>query len=183
VLFSVASVGCGGGTTDEGKFVREGHPEDYLQLMADGSFFHEEGGRAYSGTYKIYETEIILTLPSGTANKVTIKGDVLIDREGERWVKAAPSASSSSNRGGGGNRIGSSSEYVEGLGLRQQLMPTANHVGEDQSVAYNTVSPTSGTTRGKQRYLVAEWNTGCLGLRLISSFPRWGHNYLPRGAT
>ena len=56
--------------------------------------------------------------------------------------------------GCGGTTTGSSSEYVEGIGLRQQLMPTGpngliNHVDEDQSVMYNTIPPTSGDHWGK----------------------------------
>jgi hypothetical protein len=51
--------------------------------------------------------------------------------------------------GGGGVRTGSSSEFVEGVGVRQELMPTGptglnNHVDEGQSVDYSTVPATSG---------------------------------------
>jgi hypothetical protein len=48
-----------------------------------------------------------------------------------------------------GTQTGGSQEYVEGVGVRQDLMPTGprglnNHVPEGQPVAYNTVPPTSG---------------------------------------
>ena len=46
-----------------------------------------------------------------------------------------------------GNRAaqtGSSGEYVEGVGVNQEIMPSVRHVPENQSVVYNTVPPTSG---------------------------------------
>lgn len=45
-----------------------------------------------------------------------------------------------------GNRegIGSSSEYVAGVGEQQELMPTVNHVPDGRQVTYNTIPPTSG---------------------------------------
>jgi hypothetical protein len=54
--------------------------------------------------------------------------------------------------GGGGNRgasTGGAKEYVEGVGVQQELMPTGSdglglHVPDSQSVVYNTVPPTSG---------------------------------------
>ncbi len=54
--------------------------------------------------------------------------------------------------GGGGNRdaiAGGAKEYVEGVGVQQELMPTGSdglglHVPDSQSVVYNTVPPTSG---------------------------------------
>jgi mersacidin/lichenicidin family type 2 lantibiotic len=38
----------------------------------------------------------------------------------------------------------SSDGYIEGVGEQQDLMPTANHVPEGQSVEYSTTPPTSG---------------------------------------
>jgi hypothetical protein len=43
-----------------------------------------------------------------------------------------------------GSPGGSSDGYVEGVGEQQDLMPTANHVPEGQSVEYSTTPPTSG---------------------------------------
>ena len=40
--------------------------------------------------------------------------------------------------------VGSSSEYVEGVGEQQEIMPTRLHVPEEQTVDYNAVPPTSG---------------------------------------
>ncbi len=44
----------------------------------------------------------------------------------------------------GNSGVGSSDEYVEGVGERQEIMPTRLHVPEDQTVAYNSTPPTSG---------------------------------------
>ncbi len=40
--------------------------------------------------------------------------------------------------------LGDSREYVEGVGERQAIMATRNHVQPEQSVAYNSTPPTSG---------------------------------------
>ncbi len=40
--------------------------------------------------------------------------------------------------------IGSSHEYVEGVGEQQDIMATRLHVPEEQTVNYNTIPPTSG---------------------------------------
>ena len=45
---------------------------------------------------------------------------------------------------GGQGGIGSSDEYVEGVGEQQEVMPTRLHVPEEQNVAYSTTPPTSG---------------------------------------
>ena len=99
ILLVLALSGCAGGINGnsgsitrgiEGKFVSESNPRDNLQFGGDGGFTREEGGRTFSGTYEINETEIILTLTSGTTSKGTVVEDVLIDSEGERWVKKDP---------------------------------------------------------------------------------------------
>lgn len=46
--------------------------------------------------------------------------------------------------GSRGDSVGTSSEYVEGVGERHDIMPTRLHVPEEQSVNYSTTPPTSG---------------------------------------
>ncbi len=41
-------------------------------------------------------------------------------------------------------QAGSSKEYVEGIGEKQDIMPTRNRVPEGNNVNYNTIPPTSG---------------------------------------
>ena len=48
------------------------------------------------------------------------------------------------NLGGGTDSVGRSSEYVQGVGEQHPIMPTRQHVPEDESVAYSTTPPTSG---------------------------------------
>ena len=45
---------------------------------------------------------------------------------------------------GNPGNIGGSSEYVEGVGERQEIMPTVNHVPDGRQVTYSTTPPTSG---------------------------------------
>lgn len=44
----------------------------------------------------------------------------------------------------GNDSVGESSEYVEGVGEQQDIMPSRLHVPEEQTVAYSTTPPTSG---------------------------------------
>ncbi len=46
--------------------------------------------------------------------------------------------------GGGFTRGGTSDEYVEGIGVQHDIMPTRNHVSEGQTVEYNSIPATSG---------------------------------------
>ena len=46
--------------------------------------------------------------------------------------------------GGGITRGGSANQFVEGIGEEHDIMLTANHVAESQTVDYSTVPPTSG---------------------------------------
>ncbi|MCY4366756.1 MAG: DUF3105 domain-containing protein [Chloroflexi bacterium] len=45
---------------------------------------------------------------------------------------------------GSDDGVGSSDEYVEGVGEQHVIMPTRIHVSEDQNVDYSTTPPTSG---------------------------------------
>ncbi len=42
------------------------------------------------------------------------------------------------------NQSGSATQYVDGIGVQHDTLPTQNHVGDDQAVEYNTIPPTSG---------------------------------------
>lgn len=45
---------------------------------------------------------------------------------------------------GGRQQIGSADQYVEGVGVAHEIMPTRNHVPDTQTVEYNSFPPTSG---------------------------------------
>ncbi|HEU0022317.1 MAG TPA: hypothetical protein VFR55_11685, partial [Dehalococcoidia bacterium] len=44
---------------------------------------------------------------------------------------------------GGRQQIGSADQYVEGVGVAHEIMPTRNHVPDTQTVEYNSFPPTS----------------------------------------
>ena len=46
--------------------------------------------------------------------------------------------------GGGISASGSSEQYVEGIGVQRDIMPTRNHVTEGQTVEYSSIPATSG---------------------------------------
>ena len=46
--------------------------------------------------------------------------------------------------GRGFDRTGNSDEYVEGIGVQHDILPTRNHVTDGQTVEYNSIPATSG---------------------------------------
>ena len=60
-------------------------------------------------------------------------------------VIASFAFASFSGGGGGGNAgTGNANEFVEGVGVEQDIMSTKDHLPEGQSVVYSTSPPTSG---------------------------------------
>jgi hypothetical protein len=45
---------------------------------------------------------------------------------------------------GGRQRTGSADQYVAGVGVEHEIMPTRSHVAEPQTVEYNSIPPSSG---------------------------------------
>jgi hypothetical protein len=76
-----------------GKYVLEGEPRSYMELKADGTFFLAQWGKytkktaSFAGEYTMDGNQITIKLPQGTAARGHIDGDVLVDDEGERWIK------------------------------------------------------------------------------------------------
>ena len=75
-------------------------------------------------------------------------------KKGSKWLLLASATTAvlviagfavgSINLGNRPAQTGSSQEYVEGVGVRQDLMPSVSHVPESQSVTYSAFPPTSG---------------------------------------
>ena len=140
VLAVTALVACGGGV--EGTYVNESHSQDYLELRSDGTFFMEEGGQSVSGSYRIDDAKITLSLPSGAATRGTMSGDVLIDSDGDRWVKGGEITPENTKTPL--VNLGSATSSVAGVGVPQELMSSASHIPKTATVSYNTTPPTSG---------------------------------------
>ena len=72
----------------EGKYVNTKHPEDYMELNSDGTFFvYQEIRGSFSGTYEVKDDKIRLILPNGRVEVGKIEGNTIIDPEGEVWKK------------------------------------------------------------------------------------------------
>ena len=70
-----------------GKYISEDNPDDYMELKSNGTFYSEEEGIGFSGSYDVNGNELTLSLAIGFATKVRIEGDVIIDEDRERWVR------------------------------------------------------------------------------------------------
>lgn len=76
---------CSGDAT--GKYARERNTTDYLELRRDGTYIVFQGSRGFTGKYEIQGGEIILKTDQGFAQRGKIDGEVIVDPEGERWVR------------------------------------------------------------------------------------------------
>ena len=74
----VIFAGCIGGP--EGRYVQEGHPDNYLDINHDGTFYLMEEGKSISGTWTIEENRIYLTttvLGTSSTLQLTIEGNTI----------------------------------------------------------------------------------------------------------
>lgn len=72
-----------------GKYINKNKTGEYLELKPDGTFYIQEKGRGFVGKYEVSGDEITLVVSNGMAAKGKLRGNTLIDDEGQRWVKAA----------------------------------------------------------------------------------------------
>jgi hypothetical protein len=80
------------GSKIAGKYVSEENPNDYLELRRDGSLFLQEKGVTLEGKYRVDGDEITLSmsfLGFSVPTKGRVVGNVIIDKDGEKWVKGA----------------------------------------------------------------------------------------------
>ena len=77
------------GANVAGRYASEENSSNYLELRTDGTFYLSEDSLEIDGTYELRGSEIILALPLGLSSKATIRGDTLIDDDGERWSRAS----------------------------------------------------------------------------------------------
>lgn len=70
-----------------GRYVSEKSPERFRELKSDGTFFVQEGQVSATGTYKVSDKQITLTVSNGTAFRANLEGKAMIDLDGERYTK------------------------------------------------------------------------------------------------
>lgn len=83
------SAGCGKQEQQQtlsGRYVHLASDQNVLELKADGTFTLQQAGMAFTGSYTVDGTTFTLNAPTGS-DRGTIRGDTLIDSDGERWVK------------------------------------------------------------------------------------------------
>lgn len=72
-----------------GKYINKNKPNEYLELKPDGTFYIQEKGQGFAGKYEVLGDEITLVVSNGMAAKGKLRGNTLIDDEGQSWVKSA----------------------------------------------------------------------------------------------
>src|SRR5207237_2031558 len=70
-----------------GKYIHKKTRSHYLELKADGNYFLFEGSAGVTGVYEVNGTEITIFGPDSTS-RGNIKNGVIIDNEGEKWIRA-----------------------------------------------------------------------------------------------
>ena len=71
-----------------GKYIHKKTRSHYIELKADGTYFLFQGSTGVSGKYELDGPEITLVGAESTS-KGKIKGGVIIDSEGDKWVRAS----------------------------------------------------------------------------------------------
>ena len=71
-----------------GRYLRRGSSEDYVELQPDGTFFTQQSGRGFHGTYTVQADIITLQMASGAANRSRFNGNTVTDPDGTVWEKA-----------------------------------------------------------------------------------------------
>jgi len=70
-----------------GTYVSSKNPKEYTELKSDGTFVCHQQGGYFSGKYVIQGTRLTIVVPGGKGANGTIKGNVMTDNEGMRWIK------------------------------------------------------------------------------------------------
>lgn len=92
LLGALPGNGCAAGNPSHfgkdyvGRYTKEGHATDYVEIRSDGTFVVLEKGRKACGPHTIRHNKITLSLPMGTS-VATLEPGRLIDDEGQVWVK------------------------------------------------------------------------------------------------
>jgi len=71
-----------------GKYIHKKTRSHHIELKPDGTYFLFQGSTGVSGTYELDGTEITLVGAESTS-KGKIKGGLIIDSEGDKWVRAS----------------------------------------------------------------------------------------------
>ena len=88
LLLTVLNLGCVSPMASvEGRYVSEVNPDAYLELR-DGGQFVVNHDRAFSGEYTVNGDIVKLIYGFGSFELVR-DGNILIDGDGERWIKAS----------------------------------------------------------------------------------------------
>ena len=74
-----------------GKYIHEKTGTHYLELKPDGNYFLFEGSAGVSGAYEVNGTEITIFGGEFTS-RGKIQDGVIIDSEGEKWIRAKDAA-------------------------------------------------------------------------------------------
>jgi lysozyme len=153
-------VGCSA-TRVAGKYVSQANPEDYLELRTDGTFYLQEEGITLDGKYRVDGDDITLSvsiLGISTASKGRLEGDVIIDQDGERWVKKSSSTKQPAlvtPTTGGGSASTPTEKLGSGNAPRQTSMEAAKLFAEYDANLISAESKYVGNTvvvRGTIRF-------------------------------
>lgn len=70
-----------------GTYISEKNDKHYIELKADGIFFVQESTGTRHGNYEIEGNVITLKFKDGVAARGKIEGKVLIDPDGDKWIR------------------------------------------------------------------------------------------------
>jgi hypothetical protein len=72
-----------------GRYFKKDKPEDYFDVVADGTVSLQQGTKTYAGTYEIQGEEITARMQGFPTIKLKLAGETIVDPTGKIWARQA----------------------------------------------------------------------------------------------
>jgi hypothetical protein len=70
-----------------GKFLSEKHPQWYMVLKSDGTFYLVRDGKQYKGTYTVSDKNVTFSFYMLSSTSAEMKDDSLVFEGQEKWTR------------------------------------------------------------------------------------------------
>ncbi len=87
LILAMLSIGGCVASNVAGKYVSSNDSSEYMQLNAVGSFYVYQKAWNFSGTYKVEDDKIFLTIQNNVTLEGKIEGNNIIDNQDIFWKK------------------------------------------------------------------------------------------------
>lgn len=85
ILLTLTFISCS--KSYVGTFLSEKNSKNYIELKSDGSFYIQEDKQGFTGKFEVEDKTITFKTDIGVAFRGKIEKNIIIDPDGETWVK------------------------------------------------------------------------------------------------